>query len=308
LGLPSSVPSFVKHDQQDALTARWTKAFPIFQSQSLAELAGYVISDTLHQIPDIYSTKWTVVDFGSGRGGPVPIIETLTNHGWDEPQRAIEFRLSDIKPDLDVWMTLASQSHHLSFVPQPVDAANPGFSVISDTTPGDKEAALRSGFSSNGSKVFRLYCDVFHQFDDPMALKVIESTFQTSDGFAIIDSRERRIMSFLAVLVETAVTLLCTLFWFWDDPTHLVFTYLIPLLPVIQYIDGIVGCLRRRSYEEMLSLSEAASGHKAELRKGGGRPSFVCGDWTFHQERHLHTWPLGYMSIVVGTKTIRTSD
>jgi hypothetical protein len=302
------VPPFVKHDQQDALTARWTKAFPIFQSQSLAELAGYVISDTLHQLPDIDSTKWTVVDFGSGRGGPAPIIETLTNHGCVEPQRAIEFRLSDIKPDLDAWMKHASQSQHLSFVPQPVDAANPGFSVISKTTPGDREAALRSGFSSNGSKVFRLYCEVFHHFDDLTALKVIESTFQTSDAFAIIDTRERRIMSFLAVLVETAVTLLCALFWFWDDPTHLAFTYLIPLLPVIQYLDGIVGCLRRRSFEELLRLFEAASGHKAELRKGGGRPSYVCGGWTFHQERHLHTWPLGFMSIVVGTKIINSSN
>jgi hypothetical protein len=304
----NSVPTFIKHDAQDVLTARWTKAFPFFQPQSLAELAGDVISDTLQQLPDIESTKWTVVDFGSGRGGPVPIIETLTNHGRPTTRRAIEFRLSDIKPDLDAWMKHASQSDHLSFVPQPVDAANPGFSVISSTTPGDKEAALRKGFSSDGSKVFRLYCETFHQFDDRMALKVIESTLQTSDAFAIVDKRERRILSFLAVLFETIVTFLCAIFWFSDDPTHLVFTYMIPILPFIQCLDGIIGCLRRRPFEEMLRLFEAASGHKAVLREDGGRPRFVCGKWLFHEERHLHTWPLGYMQVVIGTKTFEMSS
>lgn len=87
----------------------------------------------------------------------MPFIETQVNHGRKASGRKpIPFRLSDLHPNLDAWMEHAALSDHLSFVPQPVNASNPPFSVISSTTPGNKDAAFQAGYESDGSKVFRL--------------------------------------------------------------------------------------------------------------------------------------------------------
>lgn len=58
--------------------------------------------------------------------GPVPVIEKLVNQRRRQRGlRQIPFRLSDIHPNLDAWIELASHSANLTFVPQSVDATNP---------------------------------------------------------------------------------------------------------------------------------------------------------------------------------------
>lgn len=303
-----SVPPFIKHDQQDALAARWTKKVSLLQDHTPAELLADIIESTLLELssqdrPDHEGkSRWTVVDFGSGSGGPVPVVDTLVNHGRGElGLDPIQFSLSDLRPHLDSWMGHASRSETLGFVPQAVDAAYPPFAVISSTTKGDREAAHLAGLESNGSKVFRLYCSTFHHFDDETASKVVKSSMETSDAFAIVELQERSVFSLVMVLLESWMLMLMAIFWFWNDPVHLVFTYGIPILPVTQYLDGLVTCLRIRSFEEILRLLPkkygagkegitAEKGEVAELR-----------DWRFKHLRVLHTWPFGYMNVIVGT-------
>ncbi|KXL41926.1 MAG: hypothetical protein FE78DRAFT_192677, partial [Acidomyces sp. 'richmondensis'] len=144
------VPDFIKHCLEDILTVQWTKHIPLIQPQSPAELAGDAILDALNNIPDIDTTDWMIVDFCSGSGGPVPMIEILINHGREiSGKKPIPVRLSDLHPNLDAWIELAALSENLSFIPQAVDARCPPFSVM--------------------GKVFRLFCLALHHFDDRAA-------------------------------------------------------------------------------------------------------------------------------------------
>ncbi|KAK4506793.1 hypothetical protein PRZ48_000526 [Zasmidium cellare] len=300
------VPPFIKHDQQDALAARWTKKLALLQEHTPAELLADIIDTTLSALTTASpSSNWTVVDFGSGTGGPLPILDTLVNHGRTElGHPTIQFLLSDLHPHLDSWMTHASRSETLSFVPQAVDAAYPPFSVISSTTKGDKEAAYMAGLESNGTKVFRTFCSTFHHFDDESAGKVLKSSLETSDGFFVVELQERTVFGLGMVLLENLLLLLMAVFWFWNDPVHLFFTYCVPILPVTQCADGLVTCLRIRSFDEVLRLLPKQYGYsrdKIKVEKDG--EVVELRDWQFKHLRVLHTWPFGYMNVIVGTCT-----
>jgi len=306
----SFVPDALKHCCQNTLTAHWTKRLPFIQQQAPAELAADAVLDALNSIEDIETSNWTVIDFCSGAGGPVPLIERLVNHGRkSRDTEAIPFRLSDISPNLDAWMEHAALSDYLSFVPQPVDASFPPFSVISTTTRGSKEAAFQAGFSSNGSKVFRLFCLSFHHFDDETAVRVMKSTLDTSDAFAIIELQDRRIGSLVLMFLEFWLLLGVTVFWFWHDGTHMLLTYALPILPAIHCFDGLVSCLRTRTFEETMQLVESVQGEKGfQWVRTGTVLTVKRGGWEFTHTRALHTWPIGYMEVTFGKKLFSPSQ
>lgn len=214
-------------------------------------------------------------------------------------KRTVPFMLTDLTPNLDAWMPLTAKSINLSFIPQPVDAAFPKFSVISATTSGDKEAARRQGFESDGHKVFRLFCSTFHHFDNARAVRALKSTMDTSDGFAIVELQERRILSLLMVFLESWILLAMSVFWFWDDPVHLFFQ---PLLSFIYLVDGLASCLRTRTFAEIIELAAKVTGQDMQsvLKGSPDNESVRIGNWVFRSRRMLHTWPAGNLTVIVG--------
>ncbi|KAF2141383.1 uncharacterized protein K452DRAFT_228869 [Aplosporella prunicola CBS 121167] len=293
-------PPFLRRRCQAMLTAEWTHRLPLLQSASPAELAAEVILGALDEIDgadaDGDGEGLTVVDFCSGGGGPVPVIERLVNQKRAQrKQQPIPFRLTDISPHIDAWMAAAAQSSHLSFVPQSVDATDPPPAVISTTnnSPSDPEY-------TSGTRVFRLYCLAFHHFPDDLARRTLVSTLGTADGFAILELQDRRLLSLLMMALDFGLVLLVTPFWFWNDPLQLLFTYLLPVLPAVLSFDGAVSALRTRTFGEVVRLVEA--GREGEAGVVGEVGTLERWGWRFRGGRELHTWPIGYFNYVVGTR------
>lgn len=246
-------------------------------------------------------------------------------------QPPIPFLLSDISPHLDAWVDLSASSDNLSFIPQPVDATAPPPSVISVTAPvtrGTDEGAdagagtTRTGAAQarpqaisdvdSGRKIFRLFSLSFHHFDDVLAAKVLRSSLETADGFAIIELQDRRAWSLLLMLLDFPLLMLVTLFWRWRDPLHLIFTYAIPVLPLVQMFDGLVSCLRTREFDELLALMGKSNddGRKDDVRvhrlEGKCAEVSISGArWIVTGGSQMHTWPVGYMHWFVGRKVAR---
>lgn len=218
-------------------------------------------------------------------------------------QAPIPFRLSDFHPNIDAWMLLASHSPNLSFIPQPVDATDPSRLpplIIS------KNSSLPN---TQDHKTVHMYNLSFHHFNDNDAAKIMASTLKTADGLAIIELQDRTLGMLLLMLGEFALLFLLTAFWFPHDVLHLAFTYCIPVLPFVQAWDGLISCLRTRTFEETLALAEKALGAKAKLIStddtgavGETTTVAVCGDWKFVGVRRLHTWPFGYVNAFLAQK------
>jgi hypothetical protein len=138
-------------------------------------------------------TSYTYVDFCAGAGGPTPFIEKDLNAALDsrksnfsyeqttngkgvtprspriaaEPASAVKFVLTDLHPHIPDWTEASKRSENLSFVSEPVDAAN----------------APASLNGKDGKKIFRLYNLAFHHFDDKLGMDILKNTLETADGF-----------------------------------------------------------------------------------------------------------------------------
>jgi hypothetical protein len=249
--------------------------------------------------------------FSDRSQGPAPTIERLLNSSRiNAQQKPVPFLLTDIKPHIDSWMAASAKSDYLSFIPQKVDATDPPISVTSFSSDAAERAEGSEFFSD--TRIFRLYCLAFHHFDDAMAKKVLQSTFATADGFAIIELQDRRLTSLVLMVLDMFLIFAASIFWFWRYPVHLIFTYLIPILPPIMAFDGIVSSLRTREFDEVMSLvddalglSTAASEPLETINRSGQTVKTVQkGDWVFEGGRQMHTWPIGYLNWVVGYKTV----
>ena len=289
------------------LTAEWTHRIPLLQRTSPADMASNLLVSALDELDTRTDTHLSVVDFCSGGGGPTPTIEQLVNAKRKASARPpIPFVLSDIHPHLDEWIKACSHSANLSFVPQPVDATNPPPAVISQSSP--PATGRESPFHSD-TRVFRLYCLAFHHFNDIMARKVLRSTMETSDGFAIIELQDRRLSSLILMMADFFLIFVVSLLWFWKDPLMLLLTYVIPIMPFIMSFDGAVSSLRTRTFQEVLALMDhEESGSTAKIgavtveMEDDGVAIEVArrGEWVFKSGRQMHTWPIGYMNWIVG--------
>ena len=232
--------------------------------------------------------------------GPTPTIERLVNsHRLAYQLPPISFLLTDLYPSIDAWMVHSSRSEYLSFIPQSVDATEPPISVISEVSAASSNS---DGFSSS-TRVFRLFCLSFHHFDDETARKVLRSSMDTADGFAVLELQDRRLSSLLIMILDFFLVYIVTIFWFWDQPLQLIFTYAVPVLPFVLSFDGFVSCLRTRGFEEVMDLLDKEISINEETEKEGGVNKWAeMGDWRFEGGMCRHTWPVGDMNWVIGRR------
>ncbi|CZR52240.1 uncharacterized protein PAC_02117 [Phialocephala subalpina] len=292
-------PQYLREKVQSCLTLCWTFRVPILQKASPAQL----VTSTLYRVLSDNVTSYTYVDFCAGAGGPTPFIERdlnaqlsarvpsspftssasapkgltprspgLRETGMDN--RAVKFVLTDIHPHIPDWTEAAKRSEHLSFVAEPVDAANAPRSL--------------EGNKGEGKKIFRLYNLAFHHFEDKLGMDILRNTIETADGFGIFELQERTFSSLITMIAMGIMMLGITPFYFWRSPGHLFFTYIIPIIPFVLVFDGFISSLRTRTSEEVQAL----------MKECGAS----CDGWTVKSGQEQHTFPTGYMTWVIGVK------
>lgn len=157
-------PEFLRTHSHRALARAWKTSTsedgsPAFQACKILvqELGG--LSKT---------AEYTFVDSCAGAGGPTPIIELQLNEQLRSAGlNSVQFKLTDLWPDLKAWKQITSKSENISYVEEPVDATK----------------AKRLG---GKKKECRLYNLCFHHFDDTAAEHVLSSAVESSDAFLFV--------------------------------------------------------------------------------------------------------------------------
>jgi len=291
---PFRFPQYLREKVQSCLTLCWTFRVPLLQKTSPAQL----VASTLYRTLADQVTNYTYVDFCAGAGGPTPFIEKDLNaqlvsrmpgslmptsanttdlaprspRTATEPAGAVRFVLTDLHPHIPDWTEASKRSENLSFVSEPVDAAN---------APGSLNG-------KDGKRIFRLYNLAFHHFEDKLGMAILKNTIETADGFGIFELQERTISSFITIFAMGILMFLITPFYFWRSPGHLFFTYIIPIIPFVLVFDGYISSVRTRSSEEVQAL----------MKECGAS----CDGWSVKNGQEQHTWPTGYMTWVIGVK------
>lgn len=183
-----------------------------------------------------------ILDLCSGGSGALlPIVEELQRSG-----RSPKVLLTDKYPNLPAFRALRRQSGGaLDYLERPVDAMD---------VPEDLEGV-------------RTLLAAFHHFDDDAALGILRDAAAKGRSVAVFEASERHPVMLAAMpLVPLAVLLLTPGF----RPFRLgrlFFTYLVPVVPVLVFWDGVVSCLRTRSPDELRELARQADvpGYRFEV-------------------------------------------
>ena len=102
---------------------------------------------------------------------------------------------------------------------------------------------------------FRTIFSSFHHFPDPVALEVMRDAVRWGDGFAMAEVTSRTLRAFVIMFLMPVFCWVLTPRMRPFRWSRLVLTYLIPVIPLVVFWDGIISCLRTRTPEELLSLA-----------------------------------------------------
>ena len=102
---------------------------------------------------------------------------------------------------------------------------------------------------------FRTIFSSFHHFPDSVAVAVLSDAVEAGDGFAMAEVSTRTLRAFATIFLMPLLVWLLTPAMRPFRWSRLLFTYLLPLIPLVVWWDGLVSCGRTRTPAELRSLA-----------------------------------------------------
>jgi hypothetical protein len=172
-----------------------------------------------------------VLDLCSGAAGPwLWLHPVLAERGVN-----VSVCLTDKYPNREAFDCSSRPTDQaITYHPQPVDAKR---------VPGDLPG-------------FRTMFTAFHHFRPEPACAVLADAVRQRQGIAVFEATQRSALALVltALLVPLMVLFMTPFFRPFRWP-RLLWTYLIPLLPIVTLFDGLVSCLRTYSVQELHDLT-----------------------------------------------------
>jgi hypothetical protein len=182
------------------------------------------------------SATQSIVDMCSGGGGPwLDLAGQLRCRNARGDSAGLQVWLTDKYPNLDAFRSVsASSDHHITFYPEPVDAMK---------VPGALKG-LRTMFTS------------FHHFPPEDARAILQNAVDAGESIGIFEATKRAPSTigliFAGILLMFVHTPRIRPFrW-----SRLLWTYLIPVIPLVLLFDGVVSCLRTYRPQELREMVE----------------------------------------------------
>jgi hypothetical protein len=186
----------------------------------------------------------TVIDLGSGGGGPVAAI----SKAFRAERPEVVFKLTDRFPNEAAFRRRAAECPGaIDFTGEPVDAR-----------------AVPSSLRG-----FRTLFNAFHHFRPDDAVAVLRDAARAGQPIGIFEIPERTLRTLLPMLFLTPLlVLLATPFIRPFTGSRLLWTYVVPLVPLTCWWDGIVSQLRAYTPAELERLANAAGAEGYYWRAG----------------------------------------
>ena len=173
-----------------------------------------------------------IVDLCSGAGGPwIKLQPLLARDGTSSPP----ILLTDRFPNLDAMERMRASTEGLvDFDPCPIDATQ---------TPPELDG-------------FRTLFAAFHHFRPEDARQILADAVRGRQGVGVFEMTHRSTVAIMLMGLAPVLVLLFTPFVRPFRWSRLLWTYLIPVLPLLVLFDGVVSSLRTYSPSELTDLTE----------------------------------------------------
>lgn len=199
-----------------------------------------------------------IVDLASGGGGGLPSIAGDVKKEISN----LKIFLTDYYPNIPAFKAIKKEQPGVfDYVEYQVDATN--------VPPNLK--GLRTQFAS------------FHHFRPDIAKQILQNAVDSNESIAIFEGLERSIKGFISVLLSPLTVFIITPIIRPFSFQRLIFTYIIPVIPLFVLWDGIVSCFRIYSVKEMEKLvnqlknKESYEWQIGKIKKGPGVVLYLLG-------------------------------
>lgn len=175
-----------------------------------------------------YDGSNQIIDLASGGGGGLIYL----NKELKKNNPDLKVLLTDYFPNIDAFKYTKDQADNFEYLETSVDARD-----VPSTLKG-----LRTQFLS------------LHHFKRDVAIKILQNAVDSDSSIAIFEGQERSFASILAMLFSPLSVLLVTPFIRPFKIGRILFTYIIPIVPLFVLWDGVVSSLRTYSLKEMQEM------------------------------------------------------
>jgi len=208
-----------------------------------------IISESL-----IQTNETTIIDLCSGGGGCVEkLFEGLSKNSAQK----ISFVLTDKFPNYEAFKVIKARTAGcVNFATFPVDVTN----VPSDL------------------KGFRTIFSAIHHFRPDEVKNILQNAIDNNAPIGIFDGYEKNIGAIFSVILFSPLALLIfTPFFKPFSFSRLLFTYLIPIIPIYTVWDGCISILRMYKFQELLEIAKKTNANNYSWKAGKLRNKYgIC--------------------------------
>ncbi|TBN06330.1 hypothetical protein EYD45_00130 [Hyunsoonleella flava] len=187
----------------------------------------------------------TVVDLGSGSGGPMPDVVKHVN--TITPNDKLRLILTDLHPNSKLVKTINSNSNtSIRYHETPVNATN----------------------LAKAPKGLKTMIASFHHMNPIVAKNILQSASENKVPILIFEIAKNNIPFLVWILllpislsILIVMSLLMTLFVKQLSLSQIIFTYIIPIIPIAYAWDGQASLMRTYTFEDIETLIEELESH-----------------------------------------------
>lgn len=199
----------------------------------------------------------TIIDLGSGGGGGLINLNAELKKKFPE----LKIILTDYFPNIEAFKHTQNLANNFEYETRSIDARNIPVEL----------KGLRTLFL------------LFHHFRPKDAKLILQDAIDSNNSIAIFEGQERSIPSILAMLFSPITALVITPFIRPFKLGRIIFTYLIPIVPLFIVWDGVVSSFRTYSIQEMndliknLNNTESFTWKVGKVRSGPSKILYLIG-------------------------------
>ena len=233
--------------------------FPNFLREGMTDYLRFVLNAANFYYPATTVIReglqnaehFKIVDLCSGGGGAIKMVQ---KNFYDAYNLILPVILTDKFPNVDAYCLLKHESNgDIDFVDNSVDAMN----VPSELT------GLRTIFSA------------FHHFNKNQAKLVLQNAVKARQPIAVFDGGDKNIFTVLGIIVlHPVIFFLFTPFFRPFRFSRIIFTYLLPLIPLCTIWDGVVSIMRLYRPAELLAIANSINGNPFTWKAGNLKNKF----------------------------------
>ncbi|MFC0771974.1 hypothetical protein [Terrimonas alba] len=233
--------------------------FPNFLRESMTDYLRFILNAVNFYYPATTLIKeglenaehFTIIDLCSGGGGA---IKKVQENFYNTYSLSLPVILTDKFPNVEAFYLLKKESNgDIGFADHPVDAMN---------VPPELKG-LRTIFSA------------FHHFDRDQAGLVLQDAVKARQPIAVFDGGDKNIFAALGIIIfHPVIFFLFTPFFRPFRFSRIIFTYLVPLIPLCTIWDGVVSIMRLYKPAELLRIANSVNNHSFTWKAGNLKNKF----------------------------------